>query len=239
MNRKFFLLISLLVLGVLAACSPAQPQAAVQPKQELRKLEVSGSGVVSITPDVVTIQVGVQTSADSASEAVKQNNALTQAVINAVKEQGVDLKDIQTSSFNVYPVQEHGEKGEVLRTTYRVSNMVTLKVRDLAKLGIVLDKAVAAGANQVYGINFDLLDRSKAITQARKLAIEDARKQASELAEAAGVKLGEIQAITVTSAPSPSPVAMDGRGAKVDSAVPISEGQLQITVQVNVTYEVR
>jgi uncharacterized protein YggE len=115
-------------------------------------------------------------------------------------------------------------------------------VRDLAKLGDLLDAAVKAGANNINSIQFDLADKTQALSQARAEAVKTAKTQAEELANAAGIKLGEIQSLQYYDA-SPSPIfqgkGMGGGGAAADLTVPINPGQMQISVTVTVAYEIK
>ena len=123
-------------------------------------------------------------------------------------------KDIQTSAFNVYPQQQVNPKdpsATETKTTYVVENTVNVTVRDLSKLGGLLDKVVGSGANTIHGIQFDVKDKAKALSEARKQAIDDAKAQAAEVAQAAGVQLGAIQTLNVYTGGQPGPV-YQGKG---------------------------
>ena len=223
---------------VLSACAPA---AAANPAA-VRSVSVSGSGTAYLVPDIAYIYVGVHTEKLTASEAVTENNSQTQKMIQALTDFGIDAKDIRTTNFSIWPQDKYdplsgtptGEK------VYSVDNTVYVTVRDLAKLGDLLDTVVAAGANTVNSIQFDVADKDEALKQARADAVKNAAKQAQELADAAGVKLGDIQSIGFYDS-SPYPV-FDGKGggaATEAAAVPIQPGQLTFTVTVNVTYELK
>jgi hypothetical protein len=171
-----------------------------------------------------------------------ENNAQTQKMIQALTDFGIDAKDIRTTNFSIWPMDKYdpmtgtptGEK------VYTVDNTVYVTIRDLAKLGDLLDTVVAAGANTVNSIQFDVADKSAALKQARADAVKNAGVQAQELADAAGVKLGDIQNIGFYDS-QPYPV-FDGKGggaATEAAAVPIQPGQLTFTVTVNVTYELK
>lgn len=128
------------------------------------------------------------------------------------------------------------------KPVYRVDNTVYVTVRDLAKLGDLLDAAVRAGANNINSIQFDVADKTKSLTDARKAAVEAARKQAAELAEAAGVKLGDIQGIQYYDSAPVMFAEAKGLGGGADAAapaVPINPGQMQITATVTVNFEIR
>jgi hypothetical protein len=210
----------------------------------VRNLSVAGSGTAYLVPDIAYIYLGVHTELPSASEAVQQNNAQTEKMIQALTDFGVDVKDIRTTNFSIYPFDKYdpltgvstGEK------YYSVDNTVYVTVRDLSKLGDLLDTVVAAGANTVNSIQFDVADKDAALKQARADALKDAKSKADELAAAAGVSVGEIQSITFTDS-QPYPL-YDGRGGgggggAEAAAVPIATGQLTFVVTVNVTYEIK
>lgn len=242
MKTKFYLvaMIALLAL-VVSACGPTTINQAAPPPQ--RTVSVSGAGTAYLVPDIAYIYVGVHTEKPSAAEAVKENNAQTQKMIDALREFGIDAKDIRTTSFSIWPQDKYdpmtgtptGQK------VYVVDNTVYVTIRDLDKLGELLDTVIAAGANTVNSIQFDVADKDAALKQARADAVKDAKVKAQELADAAGVKLGEVQTIGFFDSVS-YPVYNGkggGGGAAAEAAVPIQPGQLTFTVTVNVTYELK
>jgi hypothetical protein len=175
---------------------------------------------------------------------VAENTAQTQEVIKAITDFGIDAKDVRTTNFSIWPMDQFdpvsgrptGEK------TYAVDNTVFVTVRDLDQLGGLLDTVVQAGANTVNSVQFDVAEKGEALKQARAEAVKDAESQAQSLAEAAGLSLGEIQSIGFNEA-QPYPI-FDGKGgggglASEAAAVPIQPGQLTFTVTVNVTYVVK
>lgn len=229
----------LLLAVLLSACSSPLGSAA---QSAPRLLTVSGAGKVSLKPDIAYIYVGVHTEKPSAAEAVAENNANTQKLIEALKEAGVDANDIQTTNFSIWQNTQYSSDGTRGATNYAVDNTVYLTVRKLESLGDLLDAAVQAGANNVNSIQFDVADKTKALSDARAEAVKAAKAQAGELAAAASVTLGEIQSIQYFDA-SPSPVfqgkGMGGGGAAADMAVPITPGQMEISVTVTVAYEIK
>jgi len=236
MNKTFRTMIILAVgLIVLASCAPA----AVNPYTPTRQINASGVGQVYMTPDLAYVYIGVNTKAEDVSTALSTNNQNAQAISSALTELGIEAKDIQTSAFNVYPQQEYGPNGEVLRTVYAVDNTVFVTVRDLQKLGQILDQAVRSGANSIQGVTFDVTTKTEALEQARKMAIEDARKNAEAISTAAGVKLGRV--ISVNAYNNPSAVAVfEGKGGvgMANSQVPVSAGQLIMTVNADMSFEI-
>jgi len=242
MKTKFYIVATVALLALLvSACGPTTINQAAQPPQ--RTINVSGSGQAYLVPDIAYIYLGVHTELSSASEAVTANNEQTQKMIQALRDFGIDAKDIRTTNFSIWPNERYdpqtgtptGEK------TYVVDNTVYVTVRDLDKLGDLLDTVVAAGANTVNSIQFDVADKDEALKDARAEAVKDAEAKAQELADAAGVKLGEIQSIGFfDSQPYPIFEGKGGGGADVaQAAVPIQPGQLTFTVTVSMTYDIK
>ncbi len=260
MKKAITLTISLLVLlAVVAGCAPAAsiPTTVMQntPVGETvrpgavgneyqRTINVVGSGQVFLVPDVAYVYIGVHSQSDNVTTALKDNNEQARAVTEALKGLNVEEKDIQTTSFNIYPQQQYEPgTGTVTGTFYSVDNTVYVTVRDLKRLGELLDTVVRSGANSINGINFDVIDKETALTKARELAIENARKQAEELAKVSNVTPGEI--LSVTSGYATSPMAkeafygMGGGGGMASSAAPVSAGQLVLSADVSITYSIK
>lgn len=235
-------LTGLLVIASLSACSGLSlPAQAAADKSNIRTINVSGQGQVFLTPDVAYVYIGVHSQSASVTESLKENNTQATAVSDALKELGVDPKDIQTTSFNVYPMQQYGQQGEITGTLYSVDNTVYVTVRNLDMLGQILDAVVRSGANSINGITFDVMDKEQAMSNARKLAIENARKQAEEIALATGVTLGPLMSININTG---TPIAMyEGKGgggmAAAPLQAPVSAGQLVLTVDANLSYEIK
>jgi len=240
-NKVFFVLAIALLTLLISACGPTTVNQAAPPP--FRSISVSGAGSVNLVPDIAYLYVGVHTEKPSAAEAMDENNAQTQKMIEALKDFGIAAKDIRTTNFSIWPQEKYdpmtgtptGQK------TYVVDNTVYVTVRDLDKLGELLDTVIAAGANTVNSIQFDVADKDEAIKQARAEAVKDAAEQAESLADAAGVKLGEVQTVSFFDS-TPYPVYNGkggGGGAVAEAAVPIQPGQLTFTVTVSVTYEIK
>jgi uncharacterized protein YggE len=242
MKNRFLLVSAVALLALLmSACGPTTINQAAQPP--LRTVSVSGAGTAYLVPDIAYIYVGVHTEKPSASDAVTENNTQTQTMIEALRDFGIDAKDIRTTNFSIWPQERYdpltgtptGEK------TYVVDNTVYVTVRDLDKLGDLLDTVVAAGANTVNSIQFDVADKDEALKDARAEAVKDAAEKAKELADAAGVQLGEVQ--TIGFYDNVSYPVFEGKGGGggdvAQAAVPIQPGQLTFTVNVNVTYMIK
>lgn len=231
------MLLGLILVSFLTACSPITIQQAAVPYQ----ISATGQGKVYLTPDVSYINIGVHSEEKDVSAALTANNAQSQAIASALQELGVEAKDIQTTAFNVYPKQNFGSQGEALDTKYVVENTVYVTIHDLPNLGKILDTVIRAGANSINGIEFDVLDKSKAMSQARQMAIDDAKKNAQELATASGIQLGKISNINVYTTNQPVSVyeSKDRAMSTAAGQVPVSAGQLVLTVEANISYEIK
>jgi uncharacterized protein YggE len=247
MKNKYFLALAALALILIAgtACAPitAAAQAPVStPGTATRTITATGEGKVYVTPDIAYIYIGVHTESDSVGSALSDNNSQAQAVANTLKELSVDPKDIQTSAFNVSPQQQFDKNGQPTKTVYVVDNTINVTVRDLSKLGAILDAVVKSGANNITGISFDVKDKATAIAEARKLAIQDGKSQATDMASAAGVTLGDLQTLNVYASSGPVPV-YEGKGGagtvSVASNVPTASGQMVITMEASMVYEIK
>ena len=204
-------------------------------------IAVSGTGLVTGTPDTLIIDLGVQVLRPSVDEAAGEAARLAQAVIDALKAQGVDEKDIQTTNYSIYPEYDYRNDAQTLRG-YRVSNTVSVKVRNLDSAGAVIDAATAAGGDDtiVNNIRFDLEADGALITAAREAAWNDARAKAEQLAELAEVRLGKAVTISENSSASPPPIvyAEERAGVAFDAATPIQAGESQVSVVITVQFAI-
>jgi uncharacterized protein len=238
MNKKISLIFFvILMLGLLAACAPWGGPAS---SEDVRSMHVSGTGRVTIVPDMATIAIGVRTEAEAVNEALEGNTAQANAIAEVLEKMGVAEKDIQTSNFNVYPSDRYDPMtGQVEGSFFVVENTINVTVRELSNLGSVLSAVVEAGANNIYGINFNVEDRETAVAEARQLAIEDAQAKAQAIADDAGVKLGNLMNISVSSNDMPATSFGAKGGDYAEAAVPIAAGTLAIVMQANLTYEIQ
>ena len=251
-NKILLSIFSLAIVGLLAACSTVSaaplkagdptttPPAQTSSSTNLRTLTVTGTGTIYLTPDLAYVNIGVRTENANVSEALSSNTTQSQQVEGVLKDQGIDPKDIQTTNFSIYPQQKTGPDGKTTSTTYVVNNTVNVTIRNVSKLGSILSAVVSSGANNINSVTFDSSARDQALQDARKAAINDAQQQAQALAQAAGVTLGSIQTIDVTTS-TPSPIYGIGGAAfsTTQSSVPISAGQLTIQMTANLTYTIQ
>jgi uncharacterized protein len=238
MKIKFLLLSVFLVLAVaLTACGPST--VSLQPQPPQRTITVTGTGMVTLTPDLAYISIGVHSQDASATVATEDNNSKAQAIINAIKGFGVQAKDIQTTNFSIYPQQQYDPSGKLTGIIYMVDNTVYVTVRDLTKLGDLLDGSVKAGANNISNISFDVADKTAALSQARLAAVAEARKQADELTGATGVSLGEVQTISYNDITPPITMQYARADAVAASSVPVQSGSMQISTTVSIVYMIK
>ncbi len=208
-----------------------------------RSITVIGQGEAAGPPDLATINAGVQTLAPTVVESSGENQAIIERIMQALEKEGVAAIDIQTADYSIWPEQQHDPRGsgEITITGYRVNNTVRVTVRDIDRLGKILAAVTNAGANAIHGIGFSVEDSAALEAEARTAAMADARARAEALAELAGVSLGKVLAITTSPGGGYPVPMMGGRMDMAQSAsVPgISTGQLSISVQVQVSYEIQ
>ena len=200
---------------------------------------VSGTGEISVAPDVADVVLGVMAQKPTAAEAQSAAATSMTAVVAAVKKSGVADKDIVTINLNLSPVYDYGSGGSAPRLTgYQYANTVKVIVRNVNSVASVVDGAVAAGATTVSGISFRLDDPKAVQAQARQLAMNDARTKADALASAAGVSVKGVATIA-EAAVQTNPVYYSGALDQAKAAsvsTPIQTGTTDIVVQVTVSY---
>lgn len=203
-----------------------------------RSITVSASGSVSAVPDMARITSGVATEAPVARDAVSKNSEAMKKIIAGLKAGGIDEKDIQTASFHIEPRYTRAREGEAsVIDGYRATNQVQVVVRNLDKLGEVLDRLVSLGANEMAGLSFDVSQAEKLRDDARKEAVANAQRRAKLYADAAGVELGEVLKIDESGDNAPHPV-FASRALKGD-AVPIERGSETLEASVSVTWALK
>lgn len=234
-NRKRGALALLILAVALTGCSAYGLGSAE------RTIAVTGQGTVVVPPDTVVLTLGVQTRGTEVGPTVAGNNRAAEQVIQAVTALGVAGEDVQTTYFSISTQPRYDQFGNVTdEVTYWVDNSITVTLHDISQLGELLTQALARGANSVQGVSFTLSDRAAALVPARSQALDDARRQAEQVAAAAGVTLGDIISLTEsTSGPNPGPRPLTGEQAPVTSGVPTTPGSLELSVYLSVVYEIR
>lgn len=232
-----------LVLGTLAPAALAPAVAQELPATPRRAtLSVTGEGVARATPDMASFSTAVVSEAKTAREALDANSQSVAAMIAAIKASGVEERDIATSGFSVQPRYAPPRKDSTEAPPvvgYEVRNAVDVRVRDLGKLGGLLDALVTSGANQIGGIAFDIADPSALEDQARVAAMRDARHQADIIAEAGGLRVVRLVAISTSGTiDPPMPRMMAAPAMMKAEAVPVQAGESEVRARVSVVFEV-
>lgn len=206
-------------------------------------IRVSGEGDAAVAPDMAILSFSVVKQAETAAAALSENSKAMSEVQAALKKAGIADRDLQTGNFSVQPVYKQFEPKDGVYvppeiTGYQVTNGLTVRVRELAKLGEILDSSVKLGINQGGDIAFTNDKPEATVTEARKAAIADAIAKAKTLTEAAGVKLGRVIEIS-ENAPRPVPLPptmMRAAAMEKSDSVPIAAGENSYKVNVNVTF---
>ena len=202
----------------------------------LRTITVTGDASIARAPDMATVTIGVTSTAETAAEALAANSKSMEAVIARLKESGVAAADLQTSGLSVSPNYNNNYSSDTgAPQGFVAMNMVTVGIRDLTKLGGVVDAVVADGANTLNGISFGLIDPRPALDEARKAAVADARARAEVLAGAAGVSIGDLVSISEGYGYSGGPAPLFKAEA---ASVPVETGEVSYQATATVTWEI-
>ena len=208
-------------------------------------ISLVGIGSVSARPDMAAVSTGVVSEAKTARAALSANTAAMTSIVDWLKENGIEDRDIQTSGFAVQPrytqpqTQSNGERSPPRIVGYSVSNQVTIRVRDISQLGGILDHVVTEGSNRVNGVSFTFSEHEKLLDMARANAMADAIRKAKIYTEAAGIGIGRITNISENGGYQPQPQYRMARAemSMADAPVPMEAGEQTLSVQVNVTWE--
>ena len=221
---------------VVAIAAAALAPVSTQATEKLEKLvTVTGEGTVDAVPDNAVIRIGVSSQGKTARAASDANAREMNAVLAAIKDGGVAERDVQTSSLSLQPQYDPKQTGPAHLIGFRVNNQITVKVRDIGKLAALLDRAIAAGANEMSGIEFKVSNEAKLLDQARTAAIADAHRKAELYAQAAGMQIGRVIVISEEGATPPAPVY---RALRAGMAAPaIAPGEQAVHAVVTVSYE--
>lgn len=213
-------------LALLAIASVAQAQ------EGTPRITVTGEGRVEATPDLASFAAGVQTEAARAEDAFAATAETMRAVFAALEAAGIGPADMQTSQLGVDPLWAEGE-GQPRVRGYAASSTVTVRVRDLARLGAVVDAVTAAGANRLSGIAFEMAEPRAQLDASRQRAVADAAAKAELLAAAAGVRLGRVLSIREGGQDGPTP--MFAR-AEMAMDMPVAQGVVALEARVEIVY---
>lgn len=232
--------------SILGAQMPEPP---VPPHHEpIPSITVNGSGEVRAAPDEAVVSLGVLAQTPQASDAQREASRIARAILDAIAALGVPEEAIQTSQLTLTPVYEQPRydqrepiPAEPRIVAYQASNVVTVRLDDLAKIGPVIDAGIEAGANQLQGVGFDLRDDRAAREEALRQAVAEARSKAAAIAAALGVELGPVLeaqegGVTIYRPQPMARMAMEMSAA--DQSTPVAPGELTITGHVTVRYRI-
>jgi uncharacterized protein YggE len=232
------ILVVLAVIMVTVGVGGRAPAAALaQAAERPGTITVVGEGKVSIRPDMARATIGVEVIRPTVKEASAEASQVMNNVLGALRQLGVEERDIQTSGFSVWQERPYNPDGTQGAPVYHVTNQLNVTIRNLENLGAVLDAAMNAGANNIYGVTFSLSDTAQAEAEARRKAVENARAKAEDLARLTNLQLGEVLSVSeviggVGGAYYPAVQRAEGMGG----GGPILPGELEITLQLQVTY---
>ena len=240
-HLPLFGIVASLMAPIGAPAAHAYDQSLPEPRVD-RWVEVSGEASVNVAPDFAKVTLGVTTTGKDAREAAAANAKAVNSLISLIKGEGVAAADIQTSSLSIAPQFSSPRSNSPSEQTiigYNVNDTVTATVRDIPRLGSLIDKAVGAGANAIYGIAYGENDPSALLDKTRPLAVADARRKAEIYASAGDAVVGRLMELTEQAGAQPSPFA---KGAYAQSAAraaptPIEAGEDRLTVSVTALFE--
>ena len=230
-------------VGVLTWNSYASHRLIGKPDNVRDTITVNGTAKMSVQPDIARLSVGLTSMGKTVAETQKQNTDKMNAITAAVKAFGVKDDDIQTSNYQIYPQYDWTDGRQILRG-YQVSQQLSVKIRDLDKVGDILGKVGELGANQVNGVTFDVDDKTDIQKQSRDKAIADAKEKAQALAKSLGMKLGKVVSFSEDSGSYPTPIMYNsydkvmavGQSAATPSPS-VESGSLDVSKTVSITFE--
>lgn len=241
---KFCMLgLSLILIATLTACDSHVASQLLSSSPSGRTIHVTGSGSVTGEPDIANLNIGVSVVRPNVADAREEAAMAMTGLIDSLKANNIDEKDINTQNFSIYPQYDYTEEGRKLRG-YSVNNTVRVKVRDLTTLSDVIDDAAEAGGDSIVvnSIQFMIDDTTPLQSQARTLAVKNAETKAQTLADASGVLLGKPVTITESTYFESPPIPYAAEDAafadEARTSTPISPGELTVTVNVTVIYEI-
>ncbi len=252
MNKKILLItVSLLIILAIGASGcdsfspPSRTTSGSVISSQSTGIWVHGEGKVTVVPDIAVLTLGVEAQADTVDQAQNEASTAMNAVVSELDSRGVADKDIQTRYFRIYPVRNWvPERGEEELVGYRVTNMVTVKIRKVEDTGTIIDAVARVGGDyiRIDNISFTVDDPSPYQKEAREKALADAYEKARQIADTAGVRLGEPTYISESGSDYPIPrqvtYGMAVPAPMPEAAVSISPGETEITILVQVAYSI-
>ena len=231
-------LAALSITACTANPAPAGAQAAPAPDPQPRTVTVNANASVSRSPDRAWIHLAVESPGATAGEASDANARAMQAVLAAVRDQGIPAERIQTQRLELRPRYDRPREGEPRIVGYTAVNQVRVRIDDLDRVGAVVDAAVSAGANRVTGIAFELSEPAEAYHEALRMAVARAREEATVAADALGETLGPPLQVSTGGFqfPTPSPAYRMGAVQMEAAAPPVEAGELEVQAHVTIVF---
>lgn len=224
-----------------ASVAPAVAYAEAGPDAPRSTMVISATGTASSAPDQASITIGVEGLGLTAEEAMRDNTQKMTAVVKTMEGLGVEREDLATSGLSLNPRYDYKNNAAPRITGYQVSNQMTLTIDDIDALGGILDEIVGAGANTIQSITFDVADRSMLEQEARRLAAEAVKTKADDYAQALGTDILGIVSVSENAGHYPiqrsEMMMMKASSDSVGGPVPIAAGDVDVRVELNVTYE--
>lgn len=225
----------LTVLVCLACLGWVETGEAADDDDVQRRITVTGRGEATAVPDIAIMSIGVETEAAAPSEALSENATRMTAVMTRLKDAGIADKDIQTSQLGIWPI--YADRQQPRKTVaYRVSNQVTVTLRDIKRMGEVLDHTVTDGANSVNGPTFSVAEPLPFLQAARDAAVKDAIAKAKRYAKTAGVSLGEI--ISIDEGGAGQVMARQMRAEAMAASTPVAAGENTFSASVTTVFAI-
>ncbi|MBC8509164.1 MAG: SIMPL domain-containing protein [Anaerolineales bacterium] len=232
--NKITLLTCVTIALLLAGCSSP----AIATSDTRSTINVNATGFASTAPDIVNIQLGVESIDTNPAQAVSANTAAINDVMHVLESMNIISNDVQTIYYSMWVEDIYGENGQLTgERRYRVTNQINVRLQDLNQTGELLENAIDAGATTVAGITFGVADTTDLEQEALDNAIAEAQQKAERIAEKMGMSLGSVISISEGN-PNATPIPLnDIKGLGGGGSVPISEGQFSMTMTVRIVYE--
>jgi uncharacterized protein len=221
----------------------ASPLAFAESHAFINSISISGRGEVSAVPDIVDITISIESTAKKAGEAMQTNKKSMKALFDTIGNLGIPDKDVATTNFKVDQQFEYSNEGKKPPKVvgYEVTNTVRVRLRKVEKMGEFLDLAVKDGASTIRGLSFSISETGKLLDEARKQAMEDARRKAEVYAKSGGFTLGKVMTVVEGGGViiPLRPAVSRKLASSAEESVPVAEGEQQLSIDVNVVWEIK
>ncbi len=209
-------------------------------EQPANTVSARGTGTVATAPDQAEMTFGLTIQRNDARKALEDASAIARKIAEAIKKAGIPAEDVQTQNVSVYPQYSGGDKGTAPKVVgYSANISVRVKIRDIERIGAVIAAATDAGATEVSGPTFTLSEDAPAAAEAIDEAVADARRRAQAMAKSAGKSVGDVLSISEAGVAAPPLYAGDAYGRVAAADVPIEPGQIDVSAQVVVVFELK